>query len=112
LKINKKEGYLFITGGPATDLKVHTVTGDKGNAFSVSINDSRYVDEEESSFTTATYIQFTLNEERVIALARDDADSDIWDEEDDLLNGEQSWKDIAGESAPDGYYVITVQDAK
>ena len=112
LKINEKEGYLFITGGPATELKVHTVTGDKGNAFSVSINDSRYADEEESSFMTATYVQFTLNEERVIANAIDDTGGYIWDEREALMDGELSWKDIAGGGAPDGCYVITVQDTK
>ena len=112
LKINEKEGYLFITGSPAADLKVHTVNGDKGNAFSVSINDSRYVDGEAVGFMTAPFIQLTLNEERVIALAHDDSGGETWDEEDDLINGEVSWKDIAEKSAPDGCYVITVVDTK
>ena len=48
----------------------------------------------------------------MIALAHDDSGGETWDEEEDLLNGEVSWKDIAEKSAPDGCYVITVVDTK
>ena len=110
LKINEKEGYLFITGGPAADIKVHTVNGDTGNAFSVSVNDSRYNDEGEGYFAIACVDQLVLDEERVIALgSTGDA---AWTEEEELLNGTMSWEDIAVESAPDGCYAVTVQDAK
>lgn len=108
LKINEKEGYLFITGSPATDIKVHTVNGDTGNAFSVSINDSRYNDEGEGYFAIAYADQLVLDEERVIALGS--MGGAEWTEEEDLLNGVMSWKDIAGGSAPEGCYVITVAD--
>lgn len=110
LKINEKEGYLFITGSPATDIKVHTVNGDTGNAFSVSINDSRYNDEGEGYFAIAYADQLVLDEERVIALGS--MGGAEWTEEEDLLNGVMSWKDIAGGSAPEGCYVITVADTK
>ena len=110
LKIKEKEGYLFITGGPATDIKVHTVNGDTGNAFSVSVNDSRYNDEGEGYFAIAYVDQLVLDEERVIALGS--MGGAEWTEEEELLNGVISWKDIAGKSAPDGSYVITVADTR
>ena len=110
LKINEKEGYLFITGGPATDIKVHTVNGDTGNAFSVSVNDSRYNDEGEGYFAIAYVDQLVLDEERVIALGS--MGGAEWTEEEDLLNGAMSWKDIPEGSAPEGCYVITVADTR
>ena len=110
LKIKEKEGYLFITGGPATDIKVHTVNGDTGNAFSVSVNDSRYNDEGEGYFAIAYVDQLVLDEERVIAIGS--MGGAEWTEEEELLNGVISWKDIAGKSAPDGSYVITVADTR
>ncbi len=110
LTINEKEGYLFITGSPATDIKVHTVNGDTGNAFSVSVNDRRYDDEGDGYFAIAYVDQVVLDEERVIAVGS--MGDTEWTEEEELLNGEMSWKDIAGKTAPDGCYVITVQDAK
>jgi hypothetical protein len=89
---------------------VHTVNGDTGNAFSVSINDSRYNDEGDGYFAIAYVDQLVLDEERVIALGS--MGGAKWTEEEDLLNGVMSWKDIAGESAPEGCYVITVADTK
>ena len=89
---------------------MHTVNGDTGNAFSVSVNDSRYNDEGEGYFAIAYVDQLVLDEERVIALgSMGDAE---WTEEEDLLNGAMSWKDIAEGSAPDGCYVITVADTR
>lgn len=54
----------------------------------MSINDSRY-DDEESYFTIESFIQVTLNEELVIAFALDDT-SYTWDVENELMNKELS----------------------
>jgi DNA-binding transcriptional MerR regulator len=110
LKINDKEGYFFITGGPEAAITFHIITGDQGEVYTISVDDSRYIDLEEDTFWSYINDQLPLNEERVIAY--DNTVGDAWDEGEDLLSGALSWKDIEGGSAPDGCYVITVQDTE
>jgi DNA-binding transcriptional MerR regulator len=110
LKINEKEGYLFITGGPAADIKFHVINGDTGETYSIVIEDSRYDGGEEGAFWMCATDQLSLNEE--LAIAYNETEDNEWSEGMDLINRDLSWKDVADGGAPDGCYVITAQDIK
>jgi DNA-binding transcriptional MerR regulator len=110
LKITEKEGYLFITGGPAADIKFHVINGDTGETYSIVIEDSRYDGGEEGAFWMCATDQLSLNEE--LAIAYNETEDNEWSEGMDLINRDLSWKDVADGGAPDGCYVITAQDTK
>lgn len=106
IEISAEEGYLFITGVPASKVEVHVIADGKRTEHIIEVNDSKY---DEDEFPVIDAEQLPLNEEQVIALFC--RDSDAWSEAEEIMNSYLNY-DILKNVLPDGCYIITAQSAE
>ena len=102
-EINTKDGYLFITGDPSSELELHVVSDGKSMKYSAEIGDSTH---KGGTAPEVNSYQEPLNKECVIVLLYRDDDPWTGLDDYDLFNT------ILKESPPDGCYAVTVQDAR
>ena len=106
IEINAEEGYLFITGVPASKVEVHVIADGKRTKHIIEVNDSKY---DEDEFPVIDAEQLPLNEEQMIALFC--RDSDAWSEAEEIMNSYLNY-DILRNVLPDGCYIITAQSVE
>ena len=106
IEIDAEEGYLFITGLPASKVEVHVIADGKRTKHIIEVNDSKY-DEDEFAMIEAD--QLPLNEEQMIALFC--RDSDARSEAEEIMNSYLNY-DIQKNVPSDGCYIITAQSAE
>ncbi len=102
-KINAKDGYLFITGDPSSELELHVVSDGKSIKYSTEIGDSKH--KEAGTDPMVNSYQEPLGKERAIVLfyRADNPWTGVGDY--DLFNK------VLKKAPPDGCYAVTVQDA-
>jgi DNA-binding transcriptional MerR regulator len=102
-EINAKDGYLFITGDPSSELYVHVVSAGKSIKYSAEIGDSAH--KESGTDPVVNSYQEPLGKERAIVLfyRADNPWTGVGDY--DLFNK------VLKKAPPDGCYAVTVQDA-
>jgi len=100
----EKEGILFVTGDPSSEIAFHIICDGKGQKLSTKLNDSTYQNKEDSS-ECCIWEQAPLNKETTLYLYYTD------DEAYETLNNYLP-EDILKIDCPDGCYAVTIQDAK
>lgn len=102
-KINAKDGYLFITGDPSSELELHVVSDGKSIKYSTEIGDSAH--KESGTDPVVNSYQEPLGKEHAIVLfyRADNPWTGVGDY--DLFNK------VLKKAPPDGCYAVTVQDA-
>ena len=102
-EINAKDGYLFITGDPSSELELHVVSDGKSIKYSIEIGDSKH--KEAGTDPMVNSYQEPLGKERAIVLfyRADNPWTGVGDY--DLFNK------VLKKAPPDGCYAVTVQDA-
>ena len=103
-EIRVKEGILFVTGDPSSEIVFHIICDGKGQKFSTKSNDSTYLNKEDNSYPCILE-QAPLNKETTLYLYYTD------DEAYETLNNYLP-EDILKLDCPDGCYVVTVQDVQ
>ena len=103
-EISAKEGYLFVTGTPSSEIVLHVIADHKSTKHRIKINDSK-CDEDEGAMIDAD--QLPLNKEQAIALFF--RDSDAWSEAEDIMNS-YLFYDILSSAPSDGCYAVTARD--
>ena len=103
-EIREKEGILFVTGDPSSEISFHIICDGKGRKFSTKLNDSTYLNKEGDS-CPCIWEQAPLNKETTLFLYFTD------DEAYEMLNNYLP-EEILKIDCPDGCYAVTVQDAK
>ena len=103
-EIRVKEGILFVTGDPSSEIVFHIICDGKGQKFSTKSNDSTYLNKEDNSYSCILE-QAPLNKETTLYLYYTD------DEAYETLNNYLP-EDILKIDCPDGCYAVTIQDAK
>lgn len=103
-EINAKDGYLFITGDPSSELYVHVVSAGKSIKYSTEIGDSAH--KESGTDPVVNGYQEPLGKERAIVLfyRADNPWTGVGDY--DLFNK------VIKKAPPDGCYAVTVQGVK
>ena len=102
-EINAKDGYLFITGGPSSELYVHVVSAGKSIKYSAEIGDSTH---KEGTAPVVNSYQEPLNKECAIVLFYRADNPWMGFGDYDLFNK------VLDNAPPDGCYAVTVQDVK
>jgi DNA-binding MarR family transcriptional regulator len=103
-EIREKEGILFVTGDPSSEIVFHIICDGKGQKFSTKSNDSTYLNKEDNSYPCILE-QAPLNKETTLYLYYTD------DEAYEMLNNYLP-EDILKIDCPDGCYAVTIQDVK
>lgn len=103
-EINAKDGYLFITGNPSSELELHVVSDGKSIKYSAEIGDSTH--KEVGVAPMVNSYQEPLGKECAIVLFYR-ADNP-WTGYDDF----NLFNKVLKKTPPDGCYAVTVQDAK
>ena len=103
-EINAKDGYLFITGDPSSELELHVVSDGKSIKYSTEIGDSAH--KESGTDPVVNSYQEPLGKEHAIVLFYR-ADNP-WTGYDDF----NLFNKVLKKTPPDGCYAVTVQDAK
>lgn len=105
--IDAKEGYLYITGDPSSEIELHIIAGDKSISYKAQINDSTY--EEGDTAIRMVDKQKSLYEDQIaVLLLRDDG---VWED----MKGDMipdPFGDALENAAPDGCYAIIAYDTK
>ena len=102
-EINAKDGYLFITGDPSSELYVHVVSAGKSIKYSAEIGDSTH---KEGTAPVVNSYQEPLNKECAIVLFYRADNPWMGFGDYDLFNK------VLDNAPPDGCYAVTVQDVK
>jgi hypothetical protein len=103
-EINAKDGYLFITGDPSSELYVHVVSAGKSIKYSTEIGDSAH--KESGTDPVVNSYQEPLGKEHAIVLFYR-ADNP-WTGYDDF----NLFNKVLKKAPPNGCYAVTVQDVK
>ena len=103
-EIRVKEGILFVTGDPSSEIVFHIICDGKGQKFSTKSNDSTYRNKEDNSYPCILE-QTPLNQETTLYLYYTD------DEAYEMLNNYLP-EEILKTDCPDGCYAVTIQDVK
>ena len=100
----EKEGILFVTGDPSSEIAFHIICDGKGQKLSTKLNDSTYQNKEDSS-ECCIWEQAPLGKETTLFLYYTD------DEAYEMLNNYLP-EEILKTDCPDGCYAVTIQDVK
>ena len=103
-EINAKDGYLFITGDPSSELELHVVSDGKSIKYSAEIGDSTH--KEAGTDPIVNSYQEPLNKECAIVLFYRADNPWMGFGDYDLFNK------VLDNAPPDGCYAVTVQEAK
>lgn len=105
--IGSKEGYLYITGDPSSEIELHIIADGKSISYKVAINDSTY--EEDNIAIKMVDKQKSLYDEQIaVLLLRDDR---VWEDmKGDLIP--DPFGDALENASPDGCYAIIAEDTK